>query len=67
MQDSKLVKNRSIMDAATVARAGIDAALRGDALVIPGVANKLQALVPRLVPRFLVPRLVRSAQARSGS
>jgi uncharacterized protein len=67
MEESKLVKNRSIMDAAAVAHAGIEGALRGRSLVIPGATNKLQTLVPRLLPRFLVPRLVKAAQARTTS
>lgn len=63
MQQSKLVKDRRIMDAATVAREGIAAMLRGETLVIPGRTNRLQAALPRFLPRSLVPRLVGSAQA----
>jgi short-subunit dehydrogenase len=67
MEESKLVKGRRIMDAGTVARAGIDAMLAGRPLVIPGVMNRVQALTPRLLPRRLVPGIVRRAQARAGS
>jgi uncharacterized protein len=63
MQNSKLVKDRRIMDAATVARAGIDATIRGTPVLIPGGINRLQSLLPRLLPRFIVTRLVRSAQS----
>ena len=64
MEDSKLVKGRNLLDPADVAREGIDAALRGDPLVVPGALNKVQSLIPRFVPRSLLPRLVRSAQKR---
>lgn len=63
MEDSKLVRGRTLLDADEVAREGIEAALRGDTLVIPGTRDKLHSLLPRFLPRGLVPRLVRSAQA----
>ncbi len=66
MEDSKLVKDRSLLDPADVAREGIDAALRGERLLVPGALNKVQSLIPRFVPRSLLPRLVRSAQERAG-
>jgi len=57
------VKRRTLLDAGTVAREGLEAALRGDPLVVPGAFNKLHTMVPRILPRTLLPRLVRSAQA----
>jgi short-subunit dehydrogenase len=63
MEDSKLVKGRKIMDAATVARLGIDAMLAGKPLVITGTKNKLQALTPKLMPRRFMPGAVMRAQA----
>jgi uncharacterized protein len=63
MEESKLVKGRRLLDATEVARRGIEAALAGETVVVPGVANRLQSLVPRIMPRSLLARLVRSAQA----
>lgn len=63
MEDSKLVKGRTLLDPAEVARQGLEGALRGDPLVVPGVMSKLQSIVPRFVPRAFLPRIVRSAQA----
>lgn len=64
MEQSRLVSGRAIMDAATVARAGVDGLLRGQPVVIPGLMNRIQTLLPRLLPRALVPGIVRSAQER---
>jgi uncharacterized protein len=63
MEDSKLVRGRKLLSADEVARQGIDGAFSGDPLVVPGAMSKLQSLAPRFVPRSLLPRLVRSAQA----
>jgi len=42
-----------------VAREGYDALMRGRRVVVPGSDNKVTALLPRLLPRGLVLRLVR--------
>jgi hypothetical protein len=34
-------------------------------VVIPGFMNQLQALLPRLLPRAIIPGIVKNAQARS--
>lgn len=47
------------MDAGTVALAGYRGLMRGSAIVIPGLKNKLTAWSVRWVPRFVVRRLVR--------
>jgi uncharacterized protein len=62
MGDSRLLKG-PLMDAATVARAGVDGMLGGKRLVVPGLMNKLSAVSPRLVPRRVVPPIVRRVQA----
>jgi uncharacterized protein len=70
MEESKLVKGRTIMDAATVARAGIDGLMVGKPVVVPGWKNKFQAAVPHFVPRRLLTATVMRAQdvaARDGS
>jgi hypothetical protein len=64
MEDSKLVRGRRIMDAGTVARAGVEGMLAGRPLVIPGFMNRVMAFLPRLVPRSILPGIVRSAQER---
>jgi uncharacterized protein len=43
-----------VAEAETVARAGYDAMMRGEDLVIPGLWNKLVALAVRLTPRRLL-------------
>jgi uncharacterized protein len=63
MGDSKLVKDKDIMSADEVARTGVDALLAGRTVVVPGLANRLQALSPRFLPRRLVPGIVARAQA----
>jgi uncharacterized protein len=62
MQQSKLVKGRTIMDATTVARAGVDGMMSGTAVVVPGWKNKFQAAVPHVLPRRLMAAMVMRAQ-----
>ena len=45
-----------------VARHGYDGFMRGKRLVVPGTENKVLALLPRLLPRALVLRMVRASQ-----
>ena len=63
MQESKLVKGRKIMDAATVARIGVDAMMAGKPVVIPGLQNRLQTALARFTPRSVLPAVVMRAQA----
>lgn len=65
MEQSRLVSGRQIMGVNTVAQAGYNGLLRGQAVVVPGLMNRLQTLLPRLLPRAVVPQLVRSAQERT--
>ena len=65
MEDSKLVKGRKVMDAATVAKMGVDAMEAGKTVAICGFKNKVQAVMPRFLPRALVPPMVKRAQAVS--
>jgi short-subunit dehydrogenase len=64
MEDSKLVR-RGMMDSATVARAAYRGLQQNRALVIPGFSNRLQAVVPRFLPRALAPGIVRRAHERA--
>ncbi len=50
-------------DPRDVARAGYDAMLRGDRVVVPGAIHKLHDLAIRLVPRGLAARVVREINA----
>ena len=65
MEDSKLVKGKRVMDAATVAKMGVDAMEAGKTVAICGFKNKVQAVMPRFLPRALVPPMVKRAQAAS--
>ncbi len=47
-----------VMDSTVVARAGVDALLRGQALVIPGFKNVAMAFGVRFLPRAFVTRFV---------
>jgi short-subunit dehydrogenase len=55
MEKSKLFKGA--MDAAQVARIGIDGHEAGRALVIPGATNRAGAIGAKFAPRFLVRRM----------
>ncbi|GAA4010819.1 SDR family oxidoreductase [Deinococcus rubellus] len=52
----------TLLSAPEVARQGIEAMLRGDAVHVAGGLNKLQTLLPRLLPRSFMPRLIRGIQ-----
>jgi uncharacterized protein len=67
MEDSKLFSGRKIMDATTVAQIGYEGLMQGRPLVIPGGVNRLQTFATRLLPRRMVPGMVRRAQARTGA
>jgi len=52
-----------MMKSDTVARAGYKAMLKGKAIVVPGIRNKLMIQLLRMMPRTLVTRLVRFLQS----
>jgi short-subunit dehydrogenase len=66
MQDSKLLRQSTnpMMDAESVARAGVAGMQRGAGVVLPGAVNKITARVPRLLPRRVLTRAMKRAQAR---
>jgi uncharacterized protein len=49
-----------------VARAGYKGLMRGRRVVVPGLGNKLVTLMPRLLPRSLMLRLILASQAGRG-
>lgn len=51
-----------VMDVEPVARIGYRGMMKGQAVVIPGIANKLMARLVRFVPRSLLVRLARRVQ-----
>lgn len=62
MNSSKLMQS-AMMTSEEVARAGYQATIRGKRLEIPGAANALLALLPRVLTRKRVALLVRDVQA----
>jgi uncharacterized protein len=63
MENSKLVKGRKIPSAQSVADTAIKALLAGKPVIVPGWKNKLNVLSPRILPRRMVPGIVKRAQA----
>ncbi len=53
MDDIRLTRNPFLMEPAAVAAAGYAGLMRGQALVIPGAANKVAVFLTRLAPRRL--------------
>ena len=62
MHQSKLFKSL-LMDAPAVAKTGYEAMMEGKMLSIPGWQNKLTVFGSRLIPRVLLPRIIKYAQA----
>jgi short-subunit dehydrogenase len=64
MEDSRLVAGRRLMDVKTVARAGYQALMRGQAVMVPGRSNWLFAESIRFMPRGVVRKFIKRVQAR---
>jgi short-subunit dehydrogenase len=63
MAESPLVKNAKMPDAHSVAAFGVKAMHAKKILAIPGAGNQIVPLLVRLLPRGVIPRIVRRAQA----
>ena len=63
-EDSRLIAGRKLPTSREVAEEGYAGLIAGKTVVITGVSNKLSVLVPRLLPRRVVARIVRAAQER---
>jgi uncharacterized protein len=63
MEESRLVKGRTLPTAAKIAAYGVKAMQRGDPVAVPGVGNKMLAASVRFSPRPIVRRLVHWTQA----
>lgn len=68
MEDSRLLSSAihrvTMLSAEEVAKQGLDAMFRGQGTHVAGVGNQVLALMPRLMPRSLVPGMIRRAQER---
>jgi short-subunit dehydrogenase len=53
-----------VLDVETVARIGVGAMLRGQGVAVAGVANRIQVLAFRLLPRAIAARIIAGVQAR---
>jgi uncharacterized protein len=65
MEESRLIRSRTLMGVDAVADAGYVGALRGMPVVIPGLLNRIQTFLPRLLPYPVVAQLVHKVQART--
>jgi short-subunit dehydrogenase len=65
MMDAPMFKKAHIMDAASVSNVGYDGMLKGKAIVVPGLSNKLTALLTRLAPKTFTAKIARAAQESS--
>jgi len=59
MENTKVGK-RKMMDAATVAQAGLEALKRGKAITIPGLQYNAAPLLVRVLPRNVITKIMRS-------
>ncbi|MBB6096683.1 hypothetical protein HNR42_000095 [Deinobacterium chartae] len=64
LEGSRLFVSGRTLSSADVVDEAYQALLRGQTLVIPGRTNRLQTFLTRLVPRAVLPDLVRKAQER---
>jgi short-subunit dehydrogenase len=64
-QELKPSGRAAMMPASEVARQGIQGMLRGRAIVVPGLLNKLACILPRLIPNGLAIALAGMAMRRS--
>jgi len=63
MEGSKLVKGK-ISDAASVAKFGFAALMKGERVVVPGTMNRVMAFSIKFMPRKMVTKIVRKAQEK---
>lgn len=64
MEDTRVAK-RKMMDATTVAQAGLDALEKGQLISIPGLQYKVWPLLARVAPRNIITGIMRSQHERS--
>jgi short-subunit dehydrogenase len=64
VEDTPLFTGSVVSDAATVARAGYEGAMKGKRVVVPGQANRILGLAARIGPRRLSTRVARRLQEK---
>jgi hypothetical protein len=64
IEDTPLFRGPLVSDAATVARAGYEGAMRGKRVVVPGFANRVLGYAARVGPRRLATRIARRLQEK---
>jgi uncharacterized protein len=64
MRQSRLFSVLGVARATDVAQAGYDGMMAGDAIVIPGLGNRIGVQALRVTPRALVRRLIRTIQGQ---
>ena len=64
LEESKLVAGKTLPSSREVARAGYDALMRGTRVFVPGLTNKVTVQLPRIFPRSVITKVVRSVQER---
>ena len=65
MRDARVLKLSQPMSAREVAQAGWVAAKIGQPVVVPGILNKVLAILPRIAPRFVVTRIAAFVMGRA--
>ena len=68
IEDSKLIANATVpmMTSTVVAEQGYKGLMAGKTIVIPGLMNRLGALLPRFVPRGVATNIIMNMQERVG-
>lgn len=68
LEGSQMMRNplvtTGMLSAAEVARIGVAAMVRGDAVAVAGITNQAQTWLPRLLPRQWIARVIAQVQAR---
>jgi short-subunit dehydrogenase len=64
LEESKLVAGKRLPTSRDVAQAAYEGLMAGEALVVPGVMNKLTIQAPRFMPRRAMANVIRSVQER---
>lgn len=64
LEESKLVAGKTLATSAEVAAFGYDAMMEGTPVAIHGFANQMLVQTPRLFPRAIIRKMVRSVQDR---
>ena len=64
MNQSKIVKNRKLPTAKEVAEYGYKSLIKEKVVAVHGFSNKVSVFLPRILPRFLVRKIVKRVQGR---